>query len=149
MSSTLPWLLSTLHVLCTVYSDADFSAQISGCSSDDSMIKHLQSLCYIKIVFHHLWLFNSSTADHPISWAEEIGRTSDLSQGVPKERGLGVRGGGEGPGGEASVEKPCEETRRIHHEITRRKLPWRQTHRDQSKLGQDQMARKFGWVVAA
>jgi hypothetical protein len=41
-------------VLCIICLDADFCAQISGCSPDDGMTKHLQSQRCVKIVFHHL-----------------------------------------------------------------------------------------------
>lgn len=41
-------------LLCTGYSDPDFYVQVSGCSPEDGMVKHLGSQCYVKIVFHHL-----------------------------------------------------------------------------------------------
>lgn len=39
---------------CVLYSDAAFCAQTTGYSMDDEMVKHLQSQCYVKIVFHYL-----------------------------------------------------------------------------------------------
>lgn len=46
-------------VLCTVYSDVDFYAQTSRCSPGDGAVRHLQTQCYIKFVFHLLWLVNN------------------------------------------------------------------------------------------
>jgi hypothetical protein len=45
-------------VFYTVYSDANFYTQTSGCSPDVGMIKYLQSQSYVKFVFHHFWLVN-------------------------------------------------------------------------------------------
>lgn len=38
-------------VLCSVYPDADFYAQTSGCGPDDGRANHLWSLSYVNIVF--------------------------------------------------------------------------------------------------
>lgn len=42
----------------TVYSDADFYAQTFDHSLEGSIVKHLWSQRYVKIVFHHHWSAN-------------------------------------------------------------------------------------------
>lgn len=69
-------------LLCTVYSDPDFCVQTSGCSPEDGKVEHLRSQCYVKIVFHHLWLVSEGD-DQLIGWVEEIG--PDFLSGVPEE----------------------------------------------------------------
>jgi hypothetical protein len=41
-------------VLCTVYSDAGYCAQRSGCKSDIGIVKHLLSQCCVNIALYHL-----------------------------------------------------------------------------------------------
>ena len=42
----------------TVYSYVDLYNQILGCNMNDDTVNCLWSLCYVKIVYHHLWLID-------------------------------------------------------------------------------------------